>query len=40
MEDIVDLPLSGEVEAVDTGADYFVDMEWSESFRSQFCVRM
>jgi hypothetical protein len=38
MEDIMDLPLRGEVEAVDTGVDYFSDVEWSESLGSELGV--
>jgi hypothetical protein len=38
VEDVVDLPLSGEVKAVDARADYVSYPEWSEAFRSEFGV--
>jgi hypothetical protein len=40
MEDIVDLPLDGEVDVVDAGTDYFGYLKWSEPFGSKFCVRV
>ena len=38
MEDIVDLPLHGEIKAVDAGADYVGNAERSKSFGSEFCI--
>ena len=38
MEDVVDFPLYGAVEVVDTRTDYVGYLEWSKSFGSELGV--